>query len=674
MAFGRRAAVAVFSIAIAAAVGMTAAVAYNENLRREAGFRRASEEIARSLQSSTDAYLDTLYATRSLLEAHPDIDHQLFTRFATPLLAMRPALRAVEWVPRVPADERAELEHASGIAGQKIAFREIAPDGGLVDARERSEYHPVLWVAPRAGNEAAVGLDVSADATRYAALARARDTGRPSVSGPLRLVQVPEDPSGYIVVVPVYWQDGSIPAQGPPADGYRGSVLGVFRLNELVAGVLERAANFGIDVTLLDGGWELARSLEAPLAHAGRSARFVAPYRYETEISVADRGISLVALPTPFYLRERSSPVFLVTVAGAGVVAVSLLLYLLLIRRQFLEQDALATALRESETRYRTIVENAPEGLFVYDVDRARFTDGNERGLAMLKTTREDLLTRPLWAYNPRIQPDGRESAAAAREMVDQALAGETLAFPWVYMDATGRSSPSEVRLTRLPVAGRNLIAASVVDTSERRRSELRQLMMARELDHRVKNNLATVLSIAEQTGAESTSFEEFRSAFSARVRAMARVHEQLASSHWEGADLGAVLRLMLAPFGDQEGRRVRIEGPYVVLTAAAASALSLVFHELGDNAAKYGALAVPQGSLRIRWAVRLEKDLRIVWEERDGGSAASDSSPGFGMRLVHGLVAHELGGAVDVRYVGGNMICEMTVPAEHFSLERSQP
>jgi two-component sensor histidine kinase len=195
--------------------------------------------------------------------------------------------------------------------------------------------------------------------------------------------------------------------------------------------------------------------------------------------------------------------------------------------------------------------------------------------------------------------------------------------------------------------------------------------MMARELDHRVKNNLATVLSIAEQTGTEAGGFDEFRSKFAARIRAMARVHEQLAATHWAGTALEALLDAMLAPFSVSAVTRVVAQGPLVSLTASAASALSLVFHELGDNAAKHGALSTPEGSVRIRWAVRLEKDLRIVWEERGGPGRTAPSETGFGMRLVHGLVSHELGGAVDVRYVGTDMTCEMTLPAEHFSVER---
>ena len=201
---------------------------------------------------------------------------------------------------------------------------------------------------------------------------------------------------------------------------------------------------------------------------------------------------------------------------------------------------------------------------------------------------------------SPTLQPDGRSSASIVHRLIDETLGGGTPVAPWVHRDSAGAELPCEIRLVRLPPFEKALVRGSIIDVSERRQAELRQLMMARELDHRVKNNLAEVLALAEQTGMSSRTFEEFREAFSGRVRAMARTHEALAARHWKGVPLREVVDLTLSPYDGATDDRIVKSGAAVMLGPSASSALCMTLHELAANAAKYGALAVASAAASI--------------------------------------------------------------------------
>jgi two-component sensor histidine kinase len=190
--------------------------------------------------------------------------------------------------------------------------------------------------------------------------------------------------------------------------------------------------------------------------------------------------------------------------------------------------------------------------------------------------------------------------------------------------------------------------------------------MMARELDHRVKNNLAEVLALVEQSGTSASSYEEFREAFAGRVRAMARTHEALAARHWRGVPLREVADLTLEPYTGAGDDRIVKHGDAVVLAPTASSALGMMLHELAANAAKHGALAVSAGRVELSWRREQNGDLEIVWRERGGPPVARPEREGFGMRLVRGVVTHELGGTLAMEFDPQGLCCEIHIPREH--------
>jgi two-component sensor histidine kinase len=162
------------------------------------------------------------------------------------------------------------------------------------------------------------------------------------------------------------------------------------------------------------------------------------------------------------------------------------------------------------------------------------------------------------------------------------------------------------------------------IDVTERQQVEQHKNALISELDHRVKNVLATVLTVASRTQETSSSMGEFVAALEGRIKSMATTHELLSSRHWQGIPLAELVRSELAPYAT--ANNTRIDGPDVVLTAEAGQTLAMVFHELATNAAKFGVISVGSGRLVVRWNVwnvaqnggSLSR-LCIQWEENDG-------------------------------------------------------
>src|SRR5262245_1622228 len=154
-----------------------------------------------------------------------------------------------------------------------------------------------------------------------------------------------------------------------------------------------------------------------------------------------------------------------------------------------------------------------------------------------------------------------------------------------------------------------NLFRAAESELAQRRRIEQQQTLLLGELNHRVKNTLAIVQSIATQTLRHSDSAEAFRAGFEARVMALAEAHNLLTESNWGGASLKDIAERVLTPYSDEQNRRFDLPGQDVQVGPKAAVSLVMAFHELATNAAKYGALARPEGSLRVDWNVLNDAD-----------------------------------------------------------------
>ncbi|WP_372707393.1 sensor histidine kinase [Brevundimonas sp.] len=191
-----------------------------------------------------------------------------------------------------------------------------------------------------------------------------------------------------------------------------------------------------------------------------------------------------------------------------------------------------------------------------------------------------------------------------------------------------------------------------------------RQKLMIDELNHRVKNTLATVQSIAIQTARSHTDPVTFAEAFQARLLALSHTHDLLTRSHWEGADLGDILQHETAAHGTNS---VTPNGPPVALGPAAALSLGMIFHELATNAAKYGALSAPHGRVLVDWSIadQTHRRLHLTWREVGGPVVTTPARKGFGTRLIERNVRHDLAGKVKVDYASDGITAKFEIPLE---------
>jgi two-component sensor histidine kinase len=188
------------------------------------------------------------------------------------------------------------------------------------------------------------------------------------------------------------------------------------------------------------------------------------------------------------------------------------------------------------------------------------------------------------------------------------------------------------------------------------------QQLLTAELSHRVKNSIASVQSLVDQTLRRASSPSEARATVSGRLTALARAHDQLAAGKWVGASLRDIVKAAAATFGT----KVHIDISDEILTARAALDLSLVFHELMTNAVKYGALQSEQGSISIRSLRSTTGEaFTIIWTERGGPTVQVPTRKGFGTRLARDLLTHDLRGECEFSFEPQGLKCTMRVPVK---------
>jgi two-component sensor histidine kinase len=201
-------------------------------------------------------------------------------------------------------------------------------------------------------------------------------------------------------------------------------------------------------------------------------------------------------------------------------------------------------------------------------------------------------------------------------------------------------------------------------EIQEHRRTEEALRFALRELDHRVKNTLATVQSVAQHTLDSSASPEEFAKAFHGRIQAMARIHGALATRRWEGLDVRELIELVVGPFrGRPDSVAVECDGGRV--PAELVRALGMALHELATNAAKYGALSTSEGRVNVISTIQPNGSsrLRIQWRESNGPAVGEPPRRGLGTKLIEEALAYESGARVSLRFDPAGLRCEFDIP-----------
>jgi PAS domain S-box-containing protein len=198
------------------------------------------------------------------------------------------------------------------------------------------------------------------------------------------------------------------------------------------------------------------------------------------------------------------------------------------------------------------------------------------------------------------------------------------------------------------------------LDITERQQAEERQALLTREVDHRARNALAVVQSIVRLSRAKS--IDGYVAAVEGRIRALATAHNLLSQSRWQGAALRRLANEELAPFQTEEGGKVSITGPDVMLHPASAQALAVALHELSTNAAKYGALSAASGRLLLDW--ELQQDALIIcWTESGGPRITAPSAAGYGSKVITAAIERQLGGRVQFEWRADGLRCTFRIP-----------
>lgn len=311
--------------------------------------------------------------------------------------------------------------------------------------------------------------------------------------------------------------------------------------------------------------------------------------------------------------------------------------------------------------RLDDLIESVTDAFYAVDRDW-RMVVFNHAAEEFFGMSREEVLGRGLW----ELFPEGRERpfGKACYRAMDEGQVTR--------MEAPSAFRPGhtvELRIGPLRAGG---VTIALQDVTERKAAEektkaaedhLRLVVL--ELNHRVKNNLATVQAIAVQTLRGAEGAEAAREALLKRIQALAAAHDILTRENWEAVGVREIAEGVLLGL-DDACARVRLDGPEIRLSPKAALSLSMAFHELGTNALKYGALSARRGEVRLAWRSAGDPAmLEVDWEERGGPAVAEPSSRGFGSRLLEQGLASELQGQVMMRFEPDGLCCEIRAPLD---------
>lgn len=316
--------------------------------------------------------------------------------------------------------------------------------------------------------------------------------------------------------------------------------------------------------------------------------------------------------------------------------------------------------LRESEARFRTIFEQANDFLITTTLDN-RVTSVNPAVIAALGYAEDELIGHSIRefmdedqfaismdAFNRKLEHGGSTRLTVKLRAKD----GRELIW-----EVNSRLSLDEQgRPTALHAIGR--------DMTEAKRAETHLRLLIDELNHRVKNTLAIVQGIAQQSFKDDVPPRQARAAFEGRLAALSEAHNLLTREHWSLVSMRQIIEDALRPHG--EAGRFTLDGPDLTILPKTAISLALAIHELATNAVKHGALSRPEGRISVAWQ-RIRGDgparLALRWEESGGPTVEPPTRRGFGTRMIERGLAAELGGTVTIDFRPGGLVCTVDAP-----------
>lgn len=322
-----------------------------------------------------------------------------------------------------------------------------------------------------------------------------------------------------------------------------------------------------------------------------------------------------------------------------------------------------ADAINDARVYAETIVQTVQHPLLVLDKN-LRVQTANEAFRELFAVFEETFKGRLIFELGT-----GEWNSPPLRGLLEKVLSNDEEIHNFEFEQDFHRTGSRSMLLTACKLQqgeGRdNLILIAVEDVTERKRFDEHRDVLVGELNHRIKNVLATVQAVASQTLSSAASMEEARSTFGSRLIALGKSHDLLTRENWSGANLRDIVSDTVEPHSGRAGR-FRVEGPYLWLAPSAALSIAMALHELATNAAKYGALATDEGQIDIAWQLvgdGRDRRLSLQWSESGGLPVTPPTRKGFGSRLVQRVLAAELGGHVNVAYEQSGLVCTIDAP-----------
>ena len=326
-----------------------------------------------------------------------------------------------------------------------------------------------------------------------------------------------------------------------------------------------------------------------------------------------------------------------------------------------IERRRVADVLQRTDERLRIATQAGKLGLWDWDVeaDRIVWTDSIFAMYGMAKAE----MSQTFEEWISRVHPEDRQRVETAirKALRDEAPYETELrtvrpdgGSTWIFTSASVvREDGKAVRM----------VGASV-DITERKQAEAQRDLLIAELNHRVKNTLATVMSIARQSFVNGRTAEETRQTFSGRIQALAQTHSRLADANWAGVPFETIVLDELKPYRHEDGSNIRTAGPRITFSPKSAVVLGMALHELATNAAKYGALSTRAGVVDVGWAAGNGR-LAVTWSERGGPAVAPPKRTGFGRVMIERALTADLRGKVDLDFAPQGLTCRIELPMD---------
>lgn len=314
-----------------------------------------------------------------------------------------------------------------------------------------------------------------------------------------------------------------------------------------------------------------------------------------------------------------------------------------------------------SERAARAIIASANEAVVVCDKD-GRITHVNAAMLAIQEGDLVGQLFRDAVKLTFPVSSDITDS----NDVVSTAVSGGSLQGVEAHAPDAPRVKDILISAAPLTQEGEAISGCviAMADLSQRKITERQQLLMMGELDHRVKNTLALVLSISSRTLSNEDTLDGFQKSFSGRIQALAATHNLLAKKSWADLTVADIVSTELAPFISLGKSRIKLEGLDIGVAPRAAIALGMTIHELATNAVKYGALSSEAGQLRVR-AEPGPEFLTLDWIESGGPPVKEPRRKGFGRTVIGKSLQYSPNGGAELSFHPGGVRCSIRIPAE---------